>query len=149
MPLFRACYISSAQKKGLARFCDIPHGVSCQDTSSKEHSDIDRGGLDSTTDGHNHTHELHKPNSSEPVTDGSLRQCATRLASDIYRNDLRKKRSVKGDTTTQESTTYGTRESIGGLLHVINPALMSDCYPLPSAIRGSTEQKTRLGTNLS
>jgi hypothetical protein len=83
----RQSQISSVRKqKGIMQ--SAPDSKTSQNTSSKEHADVDRCSLDDTAHRHHHTHQLHESDTSQPVTNSSLRQGAHRLTCDIDRNDL-------------------------------------------------------------
>lgn len=103
----------------------IPNGEAGKGSTSQEHADIHRPGLDSRANRHNDAHHLHEANAAHLIGDGGLKESTNGFSRNVYGHNLN---VALGETLQMDvdGETYRPSHSLGGIAHVVNPALVSD-----------------------
>lgn len=100
-----------------------PYSVSSQNATREKHAKIHRGSLNHSANGHDHTHQLHESNTSELIANEGLCQGTTSLTGDVDSNDLE---ILVTANASWIALAYRTRETLGGVVHILDPAFMGD-----------------------
>ena len=100
----------------------------------EKHPQIHRGSLDGASDGNNGSRQLHEVNPSEKISNQDLRHGTERLAGNVDCDDLVQSlafiRLYSWKRLFAPRRTYSASKPGGRSVHVGDPALVSNCYPV-------------------